>query len=88
MSVVQAGPARICTVCGAQYVPPTARDAKAFAQQHSYCGQPAPVDPRYLGLGDMVARTTQAMGMTSCQSCKERQDALNRLAPRVLPRRR
>lgn len=33
------------------------------------------------GLGDLIARTTSAVGIKPCESCKQRQAALNRAVP-------
>lgn len=33
------------------------------------------------GLGDVVAKATQAVGLKPCQSCKKRQEWLNKKVP-------
>lgn len=50
-------------------------------------GQPSPsrqyqvrmpyVPPEGIGLGDVIARMTQAIGVKPCTPCKQRQEALN-----------
>ena len=40
---------------------------------------PVPGMQRQVGLGDVVARTTQAVGIKPCGGCKKRQTLLNRL---------
>jgi hypothetical protein len=39
---------------------------------------PGFVDDRDIGLGDVVTRVTQAVGITPCGRCKRRAAALNR----------
>jgi hypoxanthine phosphoribosyltransferase len=45
----------------------------------------APDKPR--GLGDSIAKVTEAMGIKPCGGCKKRQDKLNRLFPKAQPPR-
>lgn len=40
---------------------------------------PVPGLQRQVGLGDVVAGMTRAVGIKPCPPCKRRQDALNRL---------
>ena len=42
----------------------------------------------YLGLGDVVAVATKALGVKECPGCKKRRAKLNRVAPRVVRKRR
>lgn len=68
-----------CPGCGAQYaLHPhlAAQQAASLQQQHAAC-------PEHYGLGDLVAKATSAVGIKPCQPCKQRQAALNRMAPRV-----
>jgi hypothetical protein len=46
----------------------------------------APTPPHVRGLGDAVARVTQAFGITSCVPCVQRQERLNQLWPFQAPR--
>ena len=39
---------------------------------------PGFVDEAQIGLGDVVTRVTQAVGITPCERCKRRAAALNR----------
>ncbi len=73
-----------CTRCAAQSGAPTLGHVQAFAQWHSLHPQ---ATPGHLGLGDLVARGTQALGIKSCAPCKQRQAQLNGLIPRIWPRR-
>jgi hypothetical protein len=41
---------------------------------------PAP-KPKMQGLGDVVARVTKAVGITPCEPCRKRQQALNQRFP-------
>ena len=41
-----------------------------------------------LGLGDVIEAATRKFGLKPCRGCKRRRDALNRLAPTLLRRRR
>jgi len=52
--------------------PVPARQVKQFQVRMPY----AP--PEAVGLGDVIARMTQALGIKPCAPCKQRQDALNR----------
>lgn len=38
----------------------------------------------HLGLGDVIAGVTKAIGIEPCQGCEERRQKLNRLFPKVL----
>lgn len=78
-----------CMGCGTTVIVTHQEQANAFAHQHRLCpNQPLPVDPRYYGAGDLVARVAKPvarrMGMDpNCQPCAQRQAALNRMMPRV-----
>ena len=73
-----------CTRCAAHAGAPTLDHVQAFAVQHQEHQRPA---PSHLGLGDLVARGTQALGIKPCAPCKQRQAQLNGLIPRIWPRR-
>ncbi len=49
-------------------------------------GTPSPLPVTMRGLGDVVARVTQAAGIPSCAPCDERQARLNKLWPFGAPR--
>lgn len=38
----------------------------------------------HMGLGDLIAKVTQAVGIEPCQGCEERKAKLNKLFPRVM----
>ncbi len=74
------GPWVRCTQCVVGGILAPGQTIDGFAAAHSRCRQP---EPTHLGLGDVVARATGALGVKPCAPCKERQAALNRLMPRV-----
>lgn len=68
-----------CTACGAQASAASPGGVDAFARAHLH---PAP--PRQtLGLGDVVAAATKAVGIKPCTPCEARRQRLNALFPRV-----
>lgn len=78
-----------CLGCGQTVIVTSQAQAQSFVRQHAQCpDQPLPVDPRYYGAGDLVARVAKPvarrMGMDpGCEPCARRQAALNRMLPRV-----
>ena len=67
----QGGVVCTCMNCGQQA---HVAHPQAFAQTHS-C--------RHLGLGDMVARATQVVGIKPCTPCEARKRAMNGFFPKV-----
>lgn len=45
-----------------------------------------PVKPRTIGLGEVVAASTKAIGIRPCGACQRRREALNRATPNWLGR--
>lgn len=68
-----------CTACGAQATAGTPGGVDAFASQHQH-----PVPARQaMGLGDVVAAATKAVGIAPCTPCQARQAKLNAIFPKV-----
>ena len=40
---------------------------------------------RLRGIGDVIARMTKAVGIAPCDSCKKRQESLNKMFPFATP---
>ena len=68
-----------CQQCGATATTGTARGVDAFASAHQH---PAP-QRAPMGLGDVVAAATKAVGINPCTPCEARQRRLNALFPKV-----
>ncbi len=68
-----------CTACGAQATAGTPQGVDAFASQHQH---PVPVR-QAMGLGDVVAAATKAVGIQPCSPCEARRRQMNALFPRV-----
>lgn len=68
-----------CQQCGSEATAGAPGGVDAFASQHQH---PAP-QRQTMGLGDVVAAATKAVGIQPCTPCQARQAALNRLLPRV-----
>ncbi len=68
----------VCQSCGARSSLLDGTQADAFAHAHAH--QPAPT---HYGAGDLIAKATGALGIKPCTPCKARQEAMNRLMPRV-----
>lgn len=54
---------------------------RAVAALPAYPPRPSP--RHYVPLGDAIARATSALGVKPCAPCKQRQEALNRLIPKL-----
>lgn len=65
-----------------------ARTTRQMAELKKGDGLDAFVGGRHthLGLGDIIAGVTSALGIPPCEGCKKRQEKLNRLFPNVLKR--
>lgn len=74
----------LCSICRVAAVPQDELQAQRFLHEHEHPVQP--VDPRFYGAGDLVARATGALGIEQCSPCQERQRRLNAILPRVLRR--
>lgn len=61
-----------CRVCGEQWVVMTQMQQQAFIQAHLH---PA------VGLGDVIAAGTSAVGIKPCSPCEERRRRLNQMFP-------
>lgn len=78
-----------CGGCGRELVSGADWQTQRFYAAHAACARLLrPVDPRYYGAGDLVARVAkpvaQAMGRDpNCAPCAQRQAALNQMFPRV-----
>jgi pantoate kinase len=68
-----------CTACGAQATAGTPQGVDDFAAAHQH---PAPVR-QAMGLGDVVAAATKAVGIAPCTPCQARQAKLNAMFPRL-----
>jgi len=73
-----------CDVCGASTSAGTPQGVDAFAAEHQAHQSPA---PGHLGLGDVMAAGTKALGIEPCTPCEARRRALNARFPRLWPRR-
>ena len=69
-----------CAACGAQATAGTPQGVDAFAAQHQHPQRPA------MGLGDVVAAATKAVGIKPYKPCEKRQAQLNGWLPRIWKR--
>jgi hypothetical protein len=69
-----------CEACGSQGALGALQQVDAFASQHREHRSAA---QGHLGLGDVVARATKAIGAKPCTPCEKRREQLNGLFPRV-----
>jgi hypothetical protein len=71
-----------CSHCQQQATSGLASGVNDFAAVHQRCA----AQPTHLGLGDVVAAATKAVGIKPCTPCEARQRQLNGLFPRVWKR--
>ena len=82
-----------CLQCGRSVIVLTRQQQSQFEAMHRVCATAMrPVNPRYHGLGDAVARVAQpiahAIGVDpNCLPCQRRRRKLNGLLPRLWRRR-
>lgn len=68
-----------CQRCGVEATCGASQGVDRFASDHQH---PVP-DRQAMGLGDVVAAVTKALGIKPCTPCEARQRRLNALFPKV-----
>ena len=73
-----------CNICGAGARAVTQQGVDEFSRSHAH---QQPASQQYLGLGTVIANGLKRLGAKPCAPCAARAAALDRLAPKVWPRR-